>query len=234
MTTQTLSFTLRPASSIDDLQRACQVRSISYGHHLPNLADEFALPDETDLSPYTIVFLCEDKLTGEAIGTARVETTTRGCSALPIEACIELPTHMAHNGRAEITRMASLPGADPLVRLALWKAGYLYCHANQAKWLLIGARSRALAKGYQRLGATNLFADDRMVPLPYTSDMLHYILGFDVLAAERLWFEANHPLFSFMFETVHHDIQLFDVSYRAKRPVVLGPTVRAVHRNVSA
>lgn len=222
MTTQTFSFTLRPATTLDDLQKACAVRSASYGHHLPDLTEAFALPDATDLSPHTTVLLCEDKATGRPIGTARVQTTTRGNAALPIEACIDLPEHMARLGRAEITRMASLAGADPLVRLALWKAGYLYCHANQAKHLLIGARSAALARGYKQLGAFNLYADNRMVPLTYTGNMPHYCLAFDVVAAERSWFQSNHSLFAFMFETVHPDIQLF--------PPVLMPSPAEAHQ----
>jgi hypothetical protein len=197
------------ANNLDDLSRACTVRTLSYGHHLPDLGDAFAYPDASDLSPHTAVLLCEDKATGEPIGTARVATTTRGNSALPIETCIELPEGMARHGRAEITRMASIPGADPLVRLALWKAGYLYCLANQAKWLLIGARSRALARGYRSLGATAFYEDDRMVPLTYTNNMPHYVLKFDVISAERNAFECNHSLFNFMFDTVHADIQLF-------------------------
>lgn len=209
MTTQTLSFTLRVATDHDDLSKACKVRCASYGHHLPDLAEAFAYPDPTDLSPHTSLLLCEDKQTGEPIGTARVQTTTRGGAELPIESCIVLPKTMARHGRAEITRMASVPGADPLVRLALWKAGYLYCLANQAKWLLIGARSAALVRGYKRLGANNLYEDGRTVPLTYAGDMPHHILAFDVIAAERIWFESNHPLFNFMFDTVHADIQLF-------------------------
>jgi hypothetical protein len=223
MSTQTLSFTLRTAVNHNDLQRACEVRSASYGHHLPDLTDAFAFPDATDLSPHTSVFICEDKATGAAIGTARVQTTTRGNSTLPIETCVTLPERMTQHGRAEITRMASVPGADPLVRLALWKAGYLYCLANQAKWLLIGARSVALARGYRRLGATDLHDDARMVPLAYTGNMPHYVLSFDVIAAERRWFECNHPLFGFMVDTVHPDLQLFAPAFMQG-----APTLRAV------
>lgn len=209
MTTQTLSFTLRLATDHDDLERSCKVRAASYGHHLPELAGAFAYPDSTDLSPHLAVLLCEDKKTGGAIGTARIETTTRNGGSLEIESCVPLPEHMARHGRAEITRMASVPGADPLVRLALWKAGYLYCLANQAKWLLIGARSQALARSYRRLGAVDLYEDGRMVPLSYTGNIPHFVLTFDVIAAERHWFECNHSLCEFMFNTVHADIQLF-------------------------
>jgi len=221
MTSQTLSFSLRVAANQDDLLRACQVRSASYGHHLPALSETLAFPDSTDLSPHTSVFLCEDKRTGKPVGTARVQTSTRGNATLPIESCIDLPQPMLRHGRAEITRMASAPGADPLVRLALWKAGYLYCLANQAKWLLIGARSPALLRGYKRLGAIELFGDGRMVELSYTGNMPHYVLSFDVIAAERNWFESSHPLFKFMFDTVHADLQLFPPSkIHAEQPLL--------------
>ncbi len=220
MTTQTLSFTLRLVADHYDLKRCCKVRAASYGHHLPELAEPFAYPDSTDVSPHLAVLLCEDKKTGSAIGTARIETTTRGGGSLEIESCLSLPEDMARHGRAEITRMASVPGADPLVRLALWKAGYLYCLANQAKWLLIGARSQALARSYRRLGAVDLYDDGRMVPLPYTGNIPHFVLTFDVIAAERHWFECNHSLFEFMFDTVHADIQLFAPS-ALRRPLQL-------------
>ena len=209
MTTQTLSFTLRIAGSLNDLHRACEVRADSYGHHLPELSEAFAYPDATDLAPDTVVLICEDKRTGKAIGTARVQATTRAGGQLPIEQCVELPPTMSSYGRAEITRLATVQGADPLARPILWKAGYLYCLANQAKWLLIGARSEALVRGYRRLGAVDLHEDQRYVKLTYAGDMPHRVLAFDVIAAERNWFECNHSLFTFMFETVHPDLQLF-------------------------
>ncbi len=220
MTSQALTFTLRTAATMADLQLACTVRSNSYGHHLPSLTEAFAAPDATDLSPHTAVLLCEDKTTGEPIGTARIQTTTRGNAMLPIETCVDVPEDMKRSGRAEITRMAANPGADPLVRLALWKAGYLYCLANQAKWLLIGARSPALARGYKRLGAENMFADDRMVPLTYTDNMPHFILTFNVIAAERNMNQTNHPLYAFMVETVHEDIQLFAPAQMRRTPML--------------
>lgn len=189
--------------------QACSVRTTSYGHHVPEWKDAFAEPDDIDLLPGTAVLLCTDKRSGKPIGTARIQTAMRGNDNLCIEQCVDLPPTMKQQGRAEITRLSSLPGADPLVRLALWKAGYLYCLANQARWLLIGARSEALVRGYCRLGTRDLYEDQRMVPLTYAGGMPHRVLVFDVIAAERNWFEASHPLFKFMFETVHPDIELF-------------------------
>jgi len=216
MSSQTLSFTLRVADSNEDFMDACKVRAAGYGHHIPGLKEAFAEPDEIDTSPGTAVLICHDKRTAEPVGTARVQTTTRG-AALPIETCVELPFAMASRGRAEMTRLSTIPGADLMVKLALWKAGYLYCHANQAKWLLIGARNEALARQYRRLGATHLHEDRRMVPLTYAGGIAHHVLSFDVIGAERNWFESNNALFGFMFETVHQDIQIFPSDHPAAR-----------------
>lgn len=209
MATESFSFRLRIAHDHDDLQKVCAVRSEGYGHHLPGLADGLLDPDLQDGDPSTVILLCEDKLTGRAIGTARVQVTTRGSARLPIEQCVELPEAMRGQGRAEITRLSATPGADPRVRLALWKAGYLYCLATQARWLLIGARSSALVRGYRRLGAVDLHDDGRAVPLSYAGGLPHHVLVFDVMSAERDWHSANHALYGFMFQTLHPDLQLF-------------------------
>lgn len=210
MATESLSFRLRVAHDHEDLQQACAVRRAGYGHHLPDLADGLLEPDLQDGDPSTVILLCHDKLTGQAIGTARIQVTTRGSGRLPIEQCVELPEAMRMQGRAEITRLSAVPGADPRVRLALWKAGYLYCLATQARWLLIGARSAALVRGYRRLGATDLHADGRAVPLSYAGGLPHHVLVFDVIGAERHWHASNHALYGFMFETLHPDLQLFN------------------------
>lgn len=209
MTTHQLSFKVSLAQSHEELRQACNVRADGYGHHVPEWKTTFAKPDDVDLLPGTAVLVCSDKRTGKVIGTARVQSTTRGDAGLCIEQCIELPDSMKRQGRAEISKLSSLPGADPLVRLALWKAGYLFCLANQARWLLIGARNEALVRSYRRLGTRDLYEDQRMVPLDYAGGVPHRVLVFDVIAAERNWFGANHPLYQFMVETVHPDIELF-------------------------
>lgn len=208
MAIQTLPFTVEVATRASALEDACEVRVAGYGHHLPHFRDAYAAPEAVDHDPGTTVLVCYDKATGAALGTARIQTTIHG-GRLPIETCIELPPHMLEDGRAEITKLASVPGADPLVKLAIWKAGYLYCLANQARWLFIGARSRGLVRQYRRLGATAFHADERMVPLTYAAGIPHQVLLFDVIAAERNWHAADHALFSFMFTTLHPDLHLF-------------------------
>lgn len=207
MTQQTLSFRLELASSKQDLDDACAVRSESYGHHLPGLYDALRQPDVIDLDVATTIFLCRDKASGQALGTARIQTTRTG--QLLIEQCAEAPLEMKGQDRAEISRFSAIRGADPLVKLALWKASYLYCQAAQARWMIIGARSEALVRQYQKLGFSDIYDDRRMVPLTYAGGLAHRILAFDVVTAERTWLASHNPMYGFIFETTHRDIQLF-------------------------
>ncbi|MFN3415684.1 MAG: N-acyl amino acid synthase FeeM domain-containing protein [Caldimonas sp.] len=220
MPTAHLSFTVRIARSPQDLQAACQVRAQSYGHHLPELRSTFAYPDALDHSPATAVLVCADKATGDPVGTARIQVNSHG--PLLIEGSIEVPEAMRDDARAEITRLAVVPGqTDPLVKLALMKASYLYCLANQVRWMVIGARSPALVRQYRRLGFSSLYDDDRPVPLAHAGNIDHWVLAFDVRAAEREWHAKHHPLYTFMVGTHHPDIRLFEPSRALSRQEAL-------------
>lgn len=207
MACASLSFTLRVARSTPELEAACAARSLSYGHHLPAMKASLASPDLVDLAPGTAVLVCTDKRHGLTVGTARVQVSTRG--PLLIEQAIDLPEAMTGHARAEITRLSAVPGADPLVKLALWKAAYLYCQASQVRWMVIGARSEALVRQYRRLGFDDLHADGRSVPLAYAGGMPHHVLVFDSMTAERAWHTAKNGLYGFMIDTLHPDIDLF-------------------------
>lgn len=208
MPTADLSFTVRLARSRADLADACRIRAEAYGHHLPQMALPLAAPDALDGQPGTAVVLCRDKRSGAAIGTLRVQRNLH--APLALEGSVILPARFADAARAEITRLAVAPGADPATRLALMKASYLYAIANQVRWLVIGARSDALIRIYRRLGFGDVFAPDDRVPLAHAGGLPHRILAFDVVAAERTWLAAGHGLYPFMIETFHRDLQLFD------------------------
>ena len=202
----TLGFRLQPAASHDDLLDACAVRAQAYGHHLPEMGQRLAEPDVLDLADGTTVFLCRDKSTGRAIGTMRIQTSQAG--PLMMEQSVTLPGWLAAAPRAEITRLAVAVGADPLTKLCLMKASYLFCIAQQVQWMAIGARNEALIRNYRRLGFVDALGHDELVPLAHTGGLLHRILAFDVVAAERTWAAARHPLYGFMVETLHEDLQV--------------------------
>lgn len=209
MSTAWLSFDVRIAREAADLHEACAVRAAAYGHHLPQLRRALAEPDAVDLQRGTAVLLCRDKASGRGIGTARIQRAGPQ-AGVQIESAVQLPPALAGKPRAEITRLAILPGADPLVRLMLTKACYLYCAASQIRWLVIGARSEALVRMYRRLGFVDLLPPEQRVPLAHAGGLPHRILAFDVLAAERTWHGGQHELYALMAETFHPDIQLFE------------------------
>jgi hypothetical protein len=205
MTTSTLGFTVRLAVTPADLRRACEVRVQSYGHHMPAWRDSLAQPDAIDTAASTAVLLCEDKHSGDPVGTIRIQSSREG--PLLIERSVELPDAMTRQCHAEVTRLCTVKGADLLVKIALWKAAYLHCHASQARWVVVGARNEALARQYRRLGFSDLHADRRMVPLEHAGGLPHHILAVDVYAVERHARQANHGLYGFFFDTDHPDIQ---------------------------
>jgi hypothetical protein len=211
---ESLSFTLRPVETYADLLRACEVRAEAYGHKIPAYRESMARPDAVDASPWTAVFLCEDKATGQAVGTMRVQSTTRGATQLEIEKYVEIPDELQVHGRAEITRLSSILGADPFVRLALWKAAYLYCMGAQARWILIGVRKPALIRAYERMGAKDIFDNRATVPLGYAGNLPHRVMALDLGSCEQNWRRDNHPLLNFMVGTVHPDICLFPSMHR--------------------
>ena len=207
MHTQSLSFEVRFARTRQDIQAACRVRAQSYGHHVPQLHSMLLEPDLLDADEHTHVVLCVDKASGSAVGTARFQTNAGG--PLLIEHSVRVPDGMQSDTRAEVTRLSAVAGADPLVKLAMMKASYLFCLSMQIRWMVIGARSEAFVRQYSRLGFTNLFDDGRLVPLLHVRRMPHHVLKFNVTSAESRWREERHALYDFMIETAHPDIQLF-------------------------
>ncbi|MFY9513368.1 MAG: hypothetical protein WAQ05_20580 [Rubrivivax sp.] len=213
MSTAALSFTVQPAQDWPTLHEACAVRAAAYGRHLPGLGSALATPDDGDSAAGCVVLVCRDKASGDLVGTARIQRNHP--QPLPIEASVALPPELAGHARAEITRLAILPGADPLVRPMLVKACWLYAVAAQVRTLVIGARSAALVRIYRGLGFTELLGPGQTWPLAHAGGLEHHVLVFDVVGAERHWHAARHALYGFMVETWHPDLQLLAPSVQA-------------------
>jgi hypothetical protein len=207
MFTQSLSFEVRVARARHEIEAACRVRAQAYGHHVPHLSRTLLEPDLLDIDENTVVVLCVDKGSGQPVGTARFQTNAGG--PLLIEHSVEIPLNMRSDTRAEITRFSAVAGADPLVKLALMKTSYLFCMGSQIRWMIIGARNDALVRQYERLGFADLLDDGGTVPLLHAGRLEHHVMSFNVTAAERTWRECHHPLYQFMIETHHPDIQMF-------------------------
>lgn len=217
MSVDLLSFTVREVETEDDIAKVCDLRATCYGRHAPGLREHMARPDPIDVSPWTSIFLCEDKSSGAAIGTMRVVDNAHG-TRLEIEQFLEVPGWMARDTRGEMTRLVVAPGSDPLVKAALWKAGYLRCLQARVQWLVIGARKPGLIKQYQYLGAKDMYEDQHLVPLGHGWSLPHRIFILNIMAAADDWYESQHRLLRFMVETQHPDISISSMN-RSATPV---------------
>lgn len=200
-----LGFVLELVNSTSGLLDACTVRAQAYGRHLPDMGRRLSEPDELDFAPATTVFVCRDKADGRPVGTMRIQSSA--CGPLLMEGSVSLPPWLRACSRAEVTRLAVAVGADPLVRLSLWKASYLFCMAHRIDWMVVGARNEALIRNYRRLGFVDLFGPDQLMPLAHTGGLPHRILAFDNASADRQWRQLKHPLYGFVVETEHAELQ---------------------------
>jgi hypothetical protein len=205
--TAALPFVVRLVRTEAQLGKVCALRAMSYGHHVPELGERLVQPDQYDRAPGTVVFVAEDKLSGEAVGTIRIHLNAH--QPLPIEQAVTLPPQLQGHQLVEVSRLSVRPGYNQMnVRLALFKALYLYCYATQVQHMVVGAR-RPLDRIYRSLGFKPVNGQDEWVPLPYAGYIEHCVLTFDVLHADHTWYEQHHRLYPFMKQTYHPDIQVF-------------------------
>ena len=206
MSVQALPFLLSPVRDAADLRDACAVRAQAYGHHLPGWAERLAQPDALDHLPGTRVLLCRDKHSGEALGTARIQSSRYG--RLQIEHSVDLPGEMLGAARAEVTRLAITAGAPAAVKLALMKACYQHCLVDELRWLVIGARLPALVKLYRKLGFVLMAGTEDGVPLAHAGGLAHQVLSLDMASVRSRWEAGGHPWLDFMTGTRHPDIRV--------------------------
>lgn len=225
MRTELLSFSLRRAETHHDLLRACQVRAAAYGYKVPAYRESMAQPDAIDASPWTTVFLCEDKISGEAVGTMRVQSRQHDRGELAMERYVTLPENLRNATCAEVTRLAAPVGADPFVRLALWKAAYLFSAGQGISWIVMTVHKPSLIRAYERMGSKDVFPDrpDGFV-LPYVGNIPHRVYALDIDNFYGFWSDSKHPLLEFMTATNHVDIKVFPPSmdHRLAKGVALG------------
>lgn len=202
-----LPFTVRIVRTDEQLERAVRIRAEAYTRHLPTLGGLLEAPEMVDRDPNAIVFLAEAKSDGEALGTIRIQTNFT--SPIPLETSIDLPDVFRGRPLAGVSRLAVKAGPrGRLVKLALFKALHRYCLAKQVEWILIGARP-PLDQTYLDLGFVDVFPDAAPRPLATAAGVPHRILCFEVFTAERRWFELSHPLYLFMGQRFHPDIEIF-------------------------
>lgn len=213
-------FAVFLAGSEQDFCDARAVRSQAYGHHDPQAGPRFGAIDPTDTAQGTAVLLCREQSAGQCVGTVRIQVS--GLGPLILESCLRLPEWLQERPRAQISRLAVVPGASSVVKLLLMKASYQHCLAAQVRWMVIGARSNALIRNYRSLGFKDVFEGEAWIALASGGGLPHQILALDVAEAKDAWQATKNRLYEFMTEKFHPDVQLVAANDADAHPHAVG------------
>lgn len=66
--TENLPFTVRIVKSSEDLQKVAALRQKAYARHVPEFAQQLAIPEPADTDPNTLVLLVESKNNEDSMG----------------------------------------------------------------------------------------------------------------------------------------------------------------------
>jgi len=191
----------------DQLDAVVAVRREAYGSRLQALADQVGRPEDFDFNHEAVILLLEDRINGKPLATTRLNT---GKSLLPIMADMELPGFIADNQIGYVSRMAIVGEAmkKPEIRILMDKAVFQLCWAKQIRNMLIFA-----VVPRQRIFMSRGFKDIFEDRLPRHPAFLNRVpiraLAMDVVTLERHWREMNHPMYEFIFNTFHPEIEVF-------------------------
>ena len=218
MIEERLPFTVRIVTSQEQLDKAVLIRHSAYGRHIPEVASLLEKEEAADREPGSVVLLAESKLDGSALGTMRIQTNRY--RKLALEQSIELPSWLQGSSQAEATRLGvALGRTGRLAKTALFKAYYEYCVMEGIEWMVIAARS-PLDRQYEALLFKDVVPEGGFIPMRHAGNIPHRVLAFNIELAEQNWRRAGHPLYKFVFETSHPDIdarQTVDLSFAGTR-----------------
>ena len=201
-----LPFTVEVVRDVESLQAAVRVRQQAYSRHLPTFSATLAAPEAADLEPGVALLLAPSKLDGTPLGSMRIQTNL--LRPLPVEASVELPSALRDANLAEATRLGLAVGdAGSLVKSALFKAFYLYCQQHEIDLMVVAGRP-PIDRQYLRLLFREVFPERGLIPLRHAANIAHRVMSLDLLQADRIWHEAQHPLCGFICHTAHPDIQV--------------------------
>jgi len=205
-----LPFSVRIVRTQKDLDKAVAIRHAAYGRHIPALAALLETAEAGDSEPGSVVLLAESKQDGSPLGTMRIQTNRyRG---LALEQSVELPSWLQGTSQAEATRLGVTNNRmGRLVKTALFKAYYQYCLLDEIEWMVIAARS-PLDRQYEALLFQDVLPGGEFTPMRHAGNIPHRVLAFNVELAEDNWSQARHPLYNFVFNTNHADIDLFQAN----------------------
>lgn len=217
LTEERLPFSVRIVRDEADLDKAVSIRHAAYERHIPAVAALLEKPEATDFEPGSAVLLAESKLDGSPLGTMRIQTNRY--RPLALQQSVELPAWLQGTSQAEATRLGVIGSRmGRLVKTALFKAYYQYCVLEEIEWMVIAARS-PLDRQYEALLFQDVLPGGEFIPMRHAGNIPHRVLAFNIELADANWRAAGHPLYDFVVNTSHPDI---DISQRVDK-VLTGP-----------
>ena len=205
LTTQTLPFVVRMASQ-GDLDDVAALRSNAYGKHMPKLGAALREPEESDYELGCEVMVARSKFDGSLLGTLRTHANV--FKPLPLQASIRLPAQYRGERMVETTRLCvkGSPNSS-LVRNALFKALFQYCYSQNVRWMMAAGR-RPVDRIYDALMFVDVGEFGVFHPMAHAGNVPHRVMSFSPAHAKANWAACQHPLYEFVFETRHPDIDL--------------------------
>ena len=208
LTTERLPFRIELASN-HTLGKVTALRAAAYGRHMPTFAAQLEQPEASDFESGCEVFVAISKLDGTALGTLRTHANVY--KPLPLQASIDLCGRFNGTRMVETTRLSIAGGtSSSVVRSALFKALHLYCLQQKVDWMLAAGR-RPVDRIYDALLFTDVNEPGAYYPMSHAGGVPHRVMAFSPSRAKALWAKNAHPLYNFVFETEHPDINLSGV-----------------------
>lgn len=204
LTHEHLPFAVRIVQTDTDLSKAVQIRHSAYARHVPTFAQSLLRPEPIDTEIGAVILLAESKLNGGALGTMRIQTNCY--RPLTIEQSLDLPAWLQGKVLAEATRLGVTDDrCGRVVKTALFKAFYQYCHQAGVEWMVVAGRA-PIDRQYERLLFEDVYSGQGFIPLQHAGNMPHRVMALRVPDVEPKWKQARHPLYDYFFRTVHPDI----------------------------
>jgi len=202
-----LPFTIRLVSSQDDLERVCLQRAQAYGRHQPDLVTRLTLskPETEDLRKDVLILMAESKETGEVVGALRLQTNLN--QPLRFETELDLPERFRNKHLLEAGRMTVRNGPEGrMVLPALVKAAFEISYRVGIDFSLLIGRA-PIDRMYHAMQFQDMFDGEKVVTSaqPGVPVTLFYM---DMPQADPRWIAAECPLYGFMAQTLHPDIDI--------------------------
>lgn len=202
---QTLPFVVRMASQ-SDLGDVAALRANAYGKHIPELGAKLRQPEDSDYELGCEVMVARSKFDGSLLGTLRTHANV--FKPLPLQASIRLPERYQGVRMVEATRLCVTGSPNSsLVRSALFKALFQYCVAQRVGWMMAAGR-RPVDRIYDALLFTDVGELGQFRPMAHAGGVPHRVMSLAPAEALVTWKACQHPLYQFVIETSHPDIDL--------------------------